>query len=230
MKKVRLVIWTIILSGIFVSCHTSKSVSTGWNYNGAFEQTNFSSSGGNKNYSEGFKSEERKILFSAYLSLLVNKPDTANTYIAEIAKKYEGYVNELGTNRTIIRVKSLYLDSAIKDISYLGKIENKNISGQDVTEQFLDFQIRLENAKKARTRYLELLAKAENVEAALKVEKELERLNETIDLLKGKMNRINHLSEFSTITVSLKEKKKPGILGYMGIGIYKSVKWLFVRN
>jgi hypothetical protein len=77
---------------------------------------------------------------------------------------------------------------------------------------------------------LELLAKAENVEAALKVEKELERLNSTIDLLKGKMNRINHLAEFSTITINLKEKKKPGIIGYVGIGIYRSVKWLFVRN
>ena len=109
-------------------------------------------------------------------------------------------------------------------------MQNKNIVGQDVTEEYTDYKIRLENAEKARKRYLELLAKAEDVEATLKVEKELERLNETIDLLKGKMKRINHLSEYSTITVNLKEKKKPGLLGYIGIAIYHSVKWLFVRN
>jgi hypothetical protein len=173
---------------------------------------------------------EKKILFSVFLSLAVEVPDTANSHIEKIAKKYNGYVNEIGTYRTIIRVKSENLNDAIKDISELGKVQSKSLSGQDVTEEYLDYKIRLENAEKSRERYLELLSKAENVEAALKVEKELERLNETIDLLKGKMNRIDHLSEYSTITINLKEKKKPGLIGYIGLGLYHSVKWLFVRN
>ncbi|MFM7854433.1 MAG: DUF4349 domain-containing protein, partial [Flammeovirgaceae bacterium] len=71
---------------------------------------------------------------------------------------------------------------------------------------------------------------AENVEAALKVEKELERLNGEIDLITGKLNRLSHLSDFSTIDVELVEQKKIGVLGYIGIGIYKAMKWLFVRN
>ncbi|MBC8147315.1 MAG: DUF4349 domain-containing protein [Bacteroidetes bacterium] len=172
----------------------------------------------------------RKILFSAYLSLTVKNPDTANYHIEKIAKKYKGYVNQIGTYRTIIRVKSDKLNEALAEISALGRVESKSLTGQDVTEEYLDYQIRLQNAEKASGRYLELLAKAENVEAALAVEKELERLNGTIDLLKGKMNRINHLAEFSTITLNLKEKKKPGVLGYVGMGLYYSVKWLFVRN
>lgn len=173
---------------------------------------------------------ERKVLFSAFLSLTVENPDTANAQILRIAKKFNGYANESGTYRTVIRIRSNKLDQAIGEISQLGKVKDKNITGQDVTEEFRDYQIRLENAEKARNRYLELLAKAENVEAALKVERELERLNETIDLLKGKINRINHLEEFSTIHINLQEKKKPGILGYIGLGLYHSVKWLFVRN
>lgn len=173
---------------------------------------------------------ERKILFSAFMTLAVAHPDTANSRIEEIAEKYKGYVNQAGSYQTIIRVKSDQLNQAIEEISLLGKVRNKSLSGQDVTEEFLDYQIRLDNAEKARSRYLELLAKAENVESALLVEKELERLNETIDLLKGKMNRINHLSEYSTITIDLKERKKPGVIGYIGMGLYYSVKWLFVRN
>lgn len=173
---------------------------------------------------------EKRILLSANLSLSVEMPDTVNFHIEKIAKKYDGYVNEIGTFRTIIRVKSESLTNAINEISELGNVQSKNLSGQDVTEDYLDFKIRLENAEKSRERYLESLAKAENVEAALKVEKELERLNASIDALKGKMIRIDHLSEFSTITVNLKEKKKPGPLGYIGIGLYRSVKWMFVRN
>ena len=47
----------------------------------------------------------------------------------------------------------------------------------------MDLEIRLENAEKARNRYLELLDKAETVGEVLSVEKELERLNEKIDLI-----------------------------------------------
>ncbi len=173
---------------------------------------------------------ERKVLFNAYLTLTVKNPDTANVYIEQIAKKYNGYVNQIGTYSSTIRVESDKLNDALKEIEALGRVDRKSISGQDVTDEYLDYEIRLENAHKARERYLELLEKAENVEAALKVEKELERLNETIDLLTGKMNRIDHLVQYSTITISLNEKKKPGVLGYVGMGLYYSVKWLFVRN
>ncbi|MBT32136.1 MAG: hypothetical protein CMO01_20950 [Thalassobius sp.] len=174
--------------------------------------------------------EERKILYSAYITLVTKLPDSINSDIKQIAKKYNGYVSEAGTYRSVIRVESSKLNDAIADLSNLGKVQSKKLASEDVTESYYDFQIRLENAEKARDRYLELLAKAENVEAALKVEKELERLNETIDLLKGKMSRIDHLAAYSTITINIREKKKPGLLGYIGLGLYHSVKWLFVRN
>lgn len=174
--------------------------------------------------------EQRKVLYSADLTLAVEQPDSTGKALGRIAERYEGYAQELGTSRAVIRVKSGQLEAALREISALGKVQNRSVSGQDVTEQYLDYQIRLENAQRARDRYLALLAKAENVEAALKVERELERLNETIDLLKGRMNRMDHLEEYSTITVQIKERKKPGVLGYIGLGVYEAVKWLFVRN
>ncbi|MCB0550972.1 MAG: DUF4349 domain-containing protein [Phaeodactylibacter sp.] len=173
---------------------------------------------------------ERKVLFSAYLALAVDNPDSTSRQIAMIAEKYNGYVNEIGTYQTIIRVESTQLDAAIAEIAALGKLHHKNITGQDVTEEYLDYEIRLENAERARNRYLELLGKAETVEEILKVERELERLNETIDLLKGKIARLDHLEAFSTINVELRKWKKPGLLGYIGLGVYHAVKWLFVRN
>jgi len=233
MKKVSALFLAIIFSTFFIGCHSSRSVPNGYSYGMLDPQPSSDQYYANERgglYLEDEIKIERKILFSAYLSLIVEHPDTANVYIEKIAKKYNGYIKEIGTYRTVIRVESKNLDPAIEEISQLGKVQSKSVSGQDVTDEYFDFKIRLENAEKSRDRYLELLARAENVQAALTVEKELERLNGTIDLLKGKMNRIDHLSEFSTITINLKEKKKPGLLGYIGIGLYRSVKWLFVRN
>lgn len=174
--------------------------------------------------------DNRKILYNADLTLTVEAPDSTNQYIQAIAKRHGGYVNEIGTYRSIIRVESEALDATIAELSQLGRLDRKSIRGQDVTETYLDYQIRLDNAQQARTRYLELLDKAETVDDILKVEKELERLNETIDLLKGKMNRIDHLDTYATITINLRERQKPGILGYIGIGVYRGVRWLFVRG
>jgi hypothetical protein len=173
---------------------------------------------------------KRIVIYDATLKMVVKSPDSTNVNLSKIASKHEGYVQVLGNKKSIIRVKSERLEGAIAEISTLGKVKDKTISGNDVTEQYTDYQIRLDNASNARKRYLELLAKAETVEAALKVEKELERLNGEIDSLEGKINQLKHLSEYSTITVYLEEKVKPGILGYVGIGLYESVKWIFVRN
>lgn len=147
-----------------------------------------------------------------------------------MAGRYDGYVLEIGTSRVVIRVKSNALEAALNDIAGLGMVRDKNITGQDVTEAYADDAIRLENAEKSRERYLELLARAENVEAALQVERELERLNGLMSVLKGRLNRLDHLSEYSTITVWVMERREPGLLGYVAIGLYRSVRWLFVRN
>ena len=172
----------------------------------------------------------RKIIYKAYLSLKVDNVDTANYHLVKIIEKHEGYIKNKSISETTLRVKSDKTDKVVTEISTLGKIDIKRISSNDVTDSYLDYGIRLDNAEKARVKYLELLTKADNVESAIKVEKELERLNETIDMLKGKINKINNKSEYSTITVSMEKRKKPGIIGYVFVGLYEGVRWLFVRG
>ncbi len=174
--------------------------------------------------------EERMMIYNASITLLPKNKDTASARISEIAKKYHGYILSSGSTEISIRVESTHLKEAMAAITTLGKTKEQEISGNDVTNEFTDYQIRLENAEKSRKRYLELLARANTVEEALKVEKELERLNGDIDMLKGRINRIGHLVNYSTIRVYYHDKVKPGILGYVFIGAYKAVKWLFVRN
>jgi cell division protein ZapA (FtsZ GTPase activity inhibitor) len=173
---------------------------------------------------------KRVVIYDANVTLEVKVPDSTNNALEKIATKFDGYVVSLGSQRSQIRVRTKDLQTAVAEIALLGKLKNKSIYGADVTDSYIDNEIRLENAIKARERYLELLAKAENVEAALKVEIELERLNGLIDLYEGTLRKLSHLSEYSTITVTLQEKVKPGILGYIGIGIYEGIRWLFVRK
>lgn len=205
-------------------------MTTGWAYSAAPAYGGNSSSRGGGDQSGNEKLNPRVVIYNARLSLETKNSDSINNHLARLANKYEGYVLSIGSEKSVIRVKAIFLSEAIKGISASAKLREKSISGEDVTEEYYDSKVRLDNAHKARLRYLELLAKAENVSAALMVEKELERINREIDVLEGKLKRLAHLSEYSTITVNMEKKVKPGILGYVFVGLYKGVKWLFVRG
>jgi hypothetical protein len=75
-----------------------------------------------------------------------------------------------------------------------------------------------------------LLNRAQTVDEILKVEKELERLNTELDLLQGKIDRLDHLVDYATIEVNYEKGKKPGVIGYVIGGVFKAVNWLFVRG
>lgn len=172
--------------------------------------------------------QNRKIIYNARLRLIVKEPDTTYKQIVRISENFSGYVNSSDNNNISISVKSENLNDAIAQISTLGKVTEKEISSRDVTDEFKDYEITLDNSEKARLRYIQLLEKAQKVEEILAIEKELERLNSKIAILKGRINNLKTLTDFSKIDVRYKKKIRLGILGYLFLGIGKATKWLFV--
>ena len=174
--------------------------------------------------------DQSMLVYNASMRIQVKDVDTVMNRLTELAAQEKGYVVSKNNYSMVLRVETSHLESAMQKISTYGKVEGKSISTTDVSADYEDTRIRLDNAEKARNRYLELLAKAENVEAALKVEKELERLNTEIDMLRGRVGKLEHDVRFSTITVQYSEKTKLGVLGYVFVGLWKGVSWLFVRG
>ena len=169
---------------------------------GVVQSPRYRAGGGGGNANDAFAQQEgRVVIFNANLTMKVENADTFNLRLTDIARRYEGYVVKLGSESSTFRVKAQHLNDALTALKGQGKVISKTVSGNDVTEIYHDHEIRLENLEKSRQRYLELLARAENVEAALRVEKELERVNGEMDSLKGKLQSMKHLADFSTITI-----------------------------
>jgi hypothetical protein len=171
---------------------------------------------------------ERKVIVDIFLSLESDQPDSVLSAVQSLTKGCQGYIVNSQKNSLKIRIPVLISSDIVRKIEDLGDVKDKFISGQDVTEEYIDLAIRIDNIEKARQRYLELLARAEDVSAALKVEKELERLQREVDLLKGREQKLSHLTEYVTIDVKVNPAVRPGPLGYVFVGIYKVVKWLFI--
>jgi hypothetical protein len=236
---------TVLLASTFLtSCAYEKSAAYDYdnNTNGAFERqydglyananleesrdkVDFSSLSATKEYSG-----PKMLVYNANMGLTVKNSDSTISQITRIAAEQKGYVVSKSNYQITIRIESEKLDGTVAQVSKLGKLTRKSVSTTDVSDNYADIKIRLDNAEKARTRYLELLAKAENVEAALKVEKELERLNTEIDQLRGQVIKMEHDVRFSTLTVNVNQKQKLGPLGYLFVGIGKGIGWLFVRG
>ena len=230
---------------LFTSCAAEKSAAYDYdiNGNGAFEveaDALYANANGaydneeRKSYSDfNSKSEysgPKMLVYNANIGITVKNSDSTISQITRIAAEQKGYVVSKSNYQITIRIESEKLDGTVAQVSKLGKLTRKSVSTTDVSDNYADIKIRLDNAEKARTRYLELLAKAENVEAALKVEKELERLNTEIDQLRGQVIKMEHDVRFSTLTVNVNQKQKLGPLGYLFVGIGKGIGWLFVRG
>jgi hypothetical protein len=131
---------------------------------------------------------------------------------------------------TAIRIPASSFKDAIREIEKLGEVTAEKITGQDVTESFRDLQTRLDNTQKTRQRYLSLLDMAKNIEEVLMLEKELERLSREIETYKGKIERLEHLVEYCTITVKTSQEIRPGPASYLFYGLYSGIRWMFVWN
>jgi hypothetical protein len=230
MKKFNWVLISILTVALFSSCAAGKSA-------GAYDTRSSLALGYFDNSLAQDKetdlptvADTQKIVYTARLQLTVKNSDSASKQIMLLTKNNNGYVQTSNSYYLIVKIPSQGLNNMLTEIEKMGKLTHKDISAVDITDNYYDAITRLDNLEKARTRYLELLAKAQTVEEMLKVEKELERVNGEMEILKGQLTRMDNNVQYSTITVYLKEKVKPGILGYPFVWLYKGVSWLFVRN
>ncbi len=110
-----------------------------------------------------------------------------------------------------IRVPPDNFESLIKKIESLGDLESKKITGEDITKKYFDLELRLKTKEEMQRRLLDLLAKrTNNVKDLLEVERELGRILEDIENIKGTLRYYDNLLGMSTITLNLAEPEPIG--------------------
>jgi hypothetical protein len=143
------------------------------------------------------------LIYTADVNLAVFEAEKILDSVEQLAKDAGGYLVERQARRIVIRVPSQDFDGAMLRIAKLGDVLHKNISVEDVTEQYFDLQVRIRNLEVVRDRLEELLKKADKVPDAIAVERELERVTTQLERLKGRAKLLGELVRFSTITVNV---------------------------
>lgn len=177
--------------------------------------------------------DNRKIIKSASLSLSVDHIDETAIAISRIVGEYNGYIhsnNRYSEKRANVSLKvpSAQLEKFVEDLSDLGEVLSKSTSAHDVTGQIIDIDARLKNLFILRTRYRDLLSKANTVGEIISIEKELAEVQTEIDSIEGKRNALLDQVSLSSVYVTIEEKTIYGPLGYVGKGVVWVISKLFV--
>lgn len=144
--------------------------------------------------------QQRVVIYNAGFRIVVLGIAEALERMEQIAAQSGGYVQEIKGDRITIRVPVAQYAAAVERVQTLGQVVDRELQSIDVTEEYVDLEARLSNARNVRKRLEALLEKAENVEAALAVEKELSRISEEIERLEAKLELIRRRVAYSTIS------------------------------
>ncbi|MCW5791874.1 MAG: DUF4349 domain-containing protein [Polyangiaceae bacterium] len=146
------------------------------------------------------------LIYRAELTMAVFEKRATLTGAEKLARELGGYLVRRSDDHIVIRVPAAKFEDALKQLGGLGDLKHQNVEVEDVTEQFMDLNVRIKNTRSVLARYEQLLAKAGNVEESLKIERELERVTTQLELLEGRMKVLRELISFSTITLQLQAR------------------------
>lgn len=161
---------------------------------------------------------ERKIIRNANLTIEVPSPADSQRRISSIAESHQGFVvTSEATQRTtddaskpaitvslVVRVPAAQFNQTMDEIRAVGaRIIQEKITGQDVTEEFMDLEAQIKNQKALEAQFLEIMKRAVKVEEALNVQTELANVRTQIEKLEGRRRFLENQTSLSTITVLL---------------------------
>lgn len=144
---------------------------------------------------------DRILIYTAQMRMAVADVDVSLAAVRKLAEEAGGYLQSLQNVSITIRVPVGQYQAVLHRIGALGQTLAKSIHVQDVTDDYVDLQLRLANLEAARDRLLAVMQKAGEVKDILAVEKELTRVSEEIERIKGRLAHLEKQVRFSTITV-----------------------------
>ncbi len=166
------------------------------------------------------------------LRLSVLDTDEATESINDISAKLGGLILLSNNQMSEVRVPADSLDEFVKRINNLGRPTFRQVGRRNVTDHHGNQTINLENAEKARQRFLELMKMAETVDEVIKIEKELARESSHIARMKRDLQSTKNQIEYARVKIHISSPSvfKPGPVGFVFYNLYKGAAWLFVHD
>lgn len=213
------------MTGLLVGCSSSESRSSKSSDKQAFDSAEMNTdpvqeAKVSKNETQATPSntntvQNRKVIYTATLNMDVKKINQTQEQISVILTDMKGYIleenmdqeeQEQKVNTLTVRVPQQNFNSFLKEVKKLGiRTNSQRISGQDVTEQYVDLNSRLKSKQVTEKRLIDFMNDAKDTKTLLEISNELSRVQEEMETIEGQMKYLKNQSDLSTITITLHE-------------------------
>lgn len=156
---------------------------------------------------------DKKVIKNGSLSLYVAQVETAVEQIRALTAELNGFVEAANVQESddgeksayvTIRIPAVKFEETMNNVKQLAaEVETENVSSQDVTAEFVDYEARLNNWRAQESQYLEIMKKATSVEDILKVSAKLGETRGEIESLEGNLKYLSRQVDMSTIRINL---------------------------
>ena len=148
---------------------------------------------------------ERKLIKTGFIEFETEDIKKTRETIENLVTKYQAYISQedeqhfqSNIRQTIsIRIPKENFDNLLNELTIgIKKLDNKNITVEDVTEEFVDGLARLKVKKETEQTYLKILSQAKTVKDILEVQNQ-------IQAIEGRLRYLQKSVNYSTLNISM---------------------------
>lgn len=155
---------------------------------------------------------------TAELSLIAGNFADARRTVDAILSRHAGYIGQLTLNtpqsagrqlNATLQIPSNQLDAAMAELKALGRVEMEAQSGEEVTQQYVDLEARLDNARNTERRLTEMLSqRTGKLSDVLAVEKEIDSTRGEIEQMEAAHKALRNRVEYASLDLTISEDYK----------------------
>lgn len=158
------------------------------------------------------KDIERKLIKTGLIEFETDDIKKTREIIENLVLKYQAYISQedekhfySGIRQTIsIRIPKENFDNFLNEVTAgIKKLDNKTITVEDVTEEFVDSIARLKVKKETEQTYLKILTQAKTVKDILEVQNQIQDLRSDIEAIEGRLRYLQKSVNYSTLNISM---------------------------
>lgn len=150
---------------------------------------------------------EQKLIRTGNVSLEVQSISDAEEKITAWAKSLGGYVTNANTWQNgagfTVRIPSERFDEAMAQAGNFGRVTNRSVNSQDVSDNYYDMKSRLETKYILRDKLSGYLSQAKDIKDLLEIERQLNSVIEDIESTESRFKRLSGQIDYSTIYINM---------------------------
>ncbi len=160
---------------------------------------------------------ERRIVYETQIGLVVQSYSQFESQLPPLVKKFDGFISRSDTDRRYqdrqsgrwtVRIPVEGYQAFLEGVTGLGFAESRSEKAEDITEQYVDVQTRIQNNQRLESRILTMLEeRAGELSDILEIERELARVREMIERQQGQLRLLTDRSALTTITLNVREER-----------------------